>query len=143
VNRRGWAAATLTAILLAACATELDPDVEVPDTGTAPATTEFVATGSTEELLDQLLDEAAGLSEAIVENEGQRDIIARIDVIWEAARPGIEATSPDDVLGFDRTIALMHRGVDRRRPADADRALINLRNLVAAVTNETSPPPSV
>jgi len=34
---------------------------------------------------------------------------------------------------FDRAIELMHNGVDRRRPADADKALTNLRNLIASL----------
>ena len=118
---------------LVGCATEVDPDVPVVATGVSPSTTEFVADGSTAELLDQLLAEAAGLSEAIVANEGQHDTIGRIDVIWAAARPGVESLVPDQLVEFDRTIALLHTGVDRRRPADADKAYNNLRNLVAAV----------
>jgi hypothetical protein len=116
------------------CATEVDPDVPVVDSGAAPSTTEFVADGSTAELLDQLLTEAGGLSEAIVENEGQHDTIGRIDVIWEAARPGVESVAPEQLLEFDRAILLLHTGVDRRRPADADKAYNNLRNLIAALS---------
>ena len=115
------------------CATEVDPDVPVVASGAAPATTEFVAEGSTAELLDQLLAEAAGLSEAIVANEGQHDTIRRIDVIWAAARSGVESVAAEQLLEFDRAVALLHTGVDRRRPADADKAYNNLRNLVAAL----------
>ena len=96
-------------------------------------TTEFVASGSTAELLDQLLAEAGGLSEAIVANEGQQASIERIDEIWEAARPGVEEAVPDGLLEFDRAIVMLHTGVDRRRPADADKAYTNLVQLVAAV----------
>ena len=60
-----------------------------------PTTTEFVAVGSIDELLDQLLAEAAVLSEAIVPNEGQRQaIVERIDVIWAAARPAWRQPRP-------------------------------------------------
>ncbi len=123
----------LAIVTLAGCATEVDPEVAVDPTGASPPTTEFVANGSTAELLDQLLAEAGGLSEAIVANEGQHDIIGRIDVIWAAARPGVESAAPDQLLEFDRAIVMLHTGVDRRRPADADKAYNNLRNLVAAV----------
>ena len=78
---------------LAGCATEVDPEVAVDPTGASPPTTEFVATGSTAELLAQLLAETGGLSEAIVSNEVQHDIIGRIDVIWTAARPGVESAA--------------------------------------------------
>ena len=120
--------------LLGACATEVDPELASPEAGASAApTTEFVATGSTAELLDELLSEAGSLSEAIVDNDGQHVIVARIDVIWEAARPGVEVATEGDVASFERAIALLHRGVDRRHPADADKAYNNLRNLVAAL----------
>ena len=128
-------AATLcvSACALSACATTINPNATTRPPGDSTTTTVFVASGSTSELLGQLVDEAVGLSEAIVENEGQRDIIARIDTLWAAARPGVERAVPDNVVEFDRAIELMHNGVDRRRPADADKALTNLRNLIASL----------
>ena len=91
------------AALLGACATEVDPELASPEAGASAApTTEFVATGSTAELLDELLSEAGSLSEAIVDNDGQHVIVARIDVIWEAARPGVEAATEGDVAAFER-----------------------------------------
>jgi hypothetical protein len=127
------AGVVLTASLLSSCATEVDPDVPTPATDGSTPTTEFVASGSTAELLDQLLAEASGLSEAIVVNEGQHDTIGRIDALWEAARPGVAEAVPDGLLEFERAIALLHNGVDRRRPADADKAYNNLVQLVAAL----------
>ena len=35
-------------------------------------------------------------------------------------------SAPDSLLEFDRAIAMLHTGVDRRRPADADKAYNNL-----------------
>ena len=55
-------------------------------------------------------------------------------MIWEAARPGVEQAGPDSVLEFDQAIELLHTGVDRRRPADADKAYNNLTQLVAALS---------
>jgi len=134
-------AATLcvSACALSACATTIDPNATTLPPGGSTTTTVFVASGSTLELLGQLVDEAVGLSEAIVENEGQRDIVARIDTLWAAARPGVERTVPDNVVEFDRTIELMHNGVDRRRPADADKALTNLRTLIASLPPADDP----
>ena len=59
------------AIVLAGCATEVDPEIAAQSTG-VPSTTEFVAVGTTAELFAQLVAEAGGLSEAIVANHGQR-----------------------------------------------------------------------
>jgi hypothetical protein len=117
---------------LAACSTTVDPDIAVRDTSLATTTTLFIASGSNAELLDELLEEASRLSEAVVANEGQHDIIARIDTIWEAARPGVEYAVPGRLPAFDRAIAMLHTAVDRRRPADADKAYTNLQNLTAA-----------
>jgi hypothetical protein len=122
----------LAAIVLAGCSTEVDPEIAAESTG-VPSTTEFVAVGTTAELFDQLVAEAGGLSEAIVANHGQRTIVGRIDTLWAGARPAVERDAPDILAEFDRTVALMHTGVDRRRPADADKAYTNLVNLLAAL----------
>lgn len=125
---------SIASLALGGCSTTVDPDVTTLAPGATTSTTVFVATGSSAELLDQLLTEATGLSEAIVENEGQRDIVARIDALWDAARPGVEDLVSDSaVLEFDRAIAMMRNAVEVRRPADADKALNNLRNLVASI----------
>ena len=125
-------ATALVAIVLGGCATEVDPEIAAQSTG-VPSTTEFVAVGTTAELFDQLVAEAGGLSEAIVANHGQRTIVGRIDTLWAAARPAVEDEAPDSLVEFERTIALMHTGVDRRRPADADKAYTNLVILLAAL----------
>jgi hypothetical protein len=130
---RALTAASLFGTVLAGCATEVDPEISTAITEASAVTTEFVASGSTAELLDQLLAEAGTLSETIVTNEGQHEVIGRIDVIWVAARPGLERTNPDSVVEFDQAIELLHTGVDRRRPADADKAYNNLTQLVAAL----------
>lgn len=128
------ATAVATATALTACSTTLDSDITTPATGPAPSTTVFAPAGSTAELLDQLVGEAATLSEAIVENQGQRDMMARIDVLWAAVRTDVdEAVSTATLTDFDRTIELLRNSVERRRPADADKAHNNLRTLVAAL----------
>ena len=57
-------------------------------------TTEFVPTGSTGELLDQLGTETAGLSDRLVDNDGQRQALVRIEANWALARPGSPVTAP-------------------------------------------------
>jgi len=123
--------------LIAACSTTLDSGITAPPPGPALSTTVFTPAGSTAAILDQLLDEAATLSEAIVENDGQGNVMARIDALWAAVRPDIdEAVSAAALADFDRTIELLRNGVERRRPADADKAHNNLRTLVAALPEQ-------
>jgi hypothetical protein len=119
--------------LLGACSTEIDPSASTLAPGLTTTTTVFVAEGTTSELLDQLLTDAVGLSETIVENEGDEALVDRLNTIWDAARPGVEEAEPDLIYEFDRAIEMMNSAVERRRHADADKALNNLRNLVAAL----------
>ena len=96
----------------------------------AVTTTVFVPTGSTAELLASIATRIDGLSEQLVDGEGQRDTLARIQAEWAAVRPAIEAEKPALLAGFDAVLAQVQRAVDRRRPADADKAAKNLAVLI-------------
>jgi hypothetical protein len=129
--RRLAVLAALAPLGVAGCAPNTINDAALaPDTTTA--TTVFVPEGTTEDLLDQLVVGAGGLSEAIVQNEGDEALMDRLGAIWAAARPGVVQGSPDLVGEFDMAMELLERGVTRRRPADADKATRNLQTLVAA-----------
>ena len=123
------------AVLAIACVscsqTTVDPDITVPPSA-AVATTVFAPVGATPELLDQLVAESARLSDLIVENEGQQAALARIETLWALVRADIESERADLLPGFESAIGLLRTGVERRRPADADKAHNNLRMLVAA-----------
>ena len=120
-------------VVLGACSTEIDPSATTVAPALATTTVPFVAEGTTAELLDQLLTEAASLSERIVENEGDEALLERINTIWQTARPGVDDAAPNLVAEFDRAMEMMNRAVERRRHADADKALNNMRNLIAAL----------
>jgi hypothetical protein len=96
----------------------------------ATTTTVFVATGSTADLLASIATRIDGLSEQLVEGEGQRDSLARIQAEWAVVRPAIEADKPELLAGFDAVLAQVQRAVERRRPADADKAAKNLTVLI-------------
>jgi hypothetical protein len=123
--------AAALAVTTACAETTIDPDVTArPSVGAT--TTVFAPSGTTAELLDQLLAESGQLSDLIVENEGQRAALARIDAIWALVGTEIATRQEDLLPGFESAIRLLHTGVERRRPADADKAHNNLRTLVAA-----------
>ena len=96
----------------------------------ATTSTVFVPTGSTADLLASIATRIDGLSEQLVEGEGQRDSLARIQAEWAVVRPAIEADKPELLAGFDAVLAQVKRAVDRRRPADADKAAKNLAVLI-------------
>jgi hypothetical protein len=133
---RAAAAAPLALIAvatLAACESTIAPEATSPPPGASSAETAFVAEGTTAELLALLLDDSRRLSETIVDGDGDAELLARIDATWEAAAPGVEEVAPSLVDDFERAIELMHSGVTRRRPADADKASRNLEVLIAEV----------
>jgi hypothetical protein len=114
---------------LAACdSVTYDATATTADRGTT--TTVFTATGSTADLLASIATRIDGLSEQLVDGEGQREALARIQAEWAAARPAIEAQKPELLIGFDAVLAQVQRAVDRRRPADADKAAKNLAVLI-------------
>ncbi|MFV0307396.1 MAG: hypothetical protein ACK5OX_06610 [Desertimonas sp.] len=131
VARRTVALVALVA--LGACAeTTVDTTratVEVD--GSVPPTSTTEPTGTTAELLDRLIDETTALSERVVEDDGETEALARIEALWVAVEPDIEAERPDLLDEFDGAMDYARRAVERRRPADADKASRNLRSLVA------------
>ena len=127
------AAVSVSAVSLLSCAeTTIDPAATTVGPDGAPPSTAFDPTGSTAELLGQLAAETATLSDRIIENEGQREALARIEALWALIRPAIEAEREELVAGFDTVVDLLRRSVERRRPADADKASKNLVALIAA-----------
>ena len=114
---------------MSACATTYDTAATtMPDV----TTTVYVAGGSTDDLLTSMSTEVAALSEKLVESEGQGEALERIEAQWTLVRPVIERERPELLDSFDAAIAQVQRSVERRRPADADKASKNLTTLIAA-----------
>ena len=122
-------AAAVVLVVTSSCSTTFDTSVT-----TLPATTPtvYVPAGSTSELLAAISTEVGSLSERLVEDHGQRDALARIQSQWEVARPDIQRQRPELLEGFDAAIAQVQRSVERRRPADADKASKTIATLIAA-----------
>jgi hypothetical protein len=133
IRRRLLALAIAAALSGAVACTEttVDPGITVPPSAEA-TTTVFAPAGTTAELLDELVAESGRLSDLVVENEGQRTALARIETLWLVVGDDIAAERADLLPGFESAIGLLRTGVERRRPADADKAHNNLRMLVAA-----------
>jgi hypothetical protein len=119
--------------VLAGCATTIEDT-----SGTTTTTTDVVATtlpsGPANELLDRMAERISGLSELVVETGGQatQDRFAEIEALWEAAREEVSATRPELVDDFERVVELCRRAAERRRPAEADKALVYLQPLIEA-----------
>jgi hypothetical protein len=126
------AVAVVALVSLTACAeTTVDTSLTTPLSADV-TTTAFAPSGTTAELLDQLVAESGRLSDLIIANDAEVEALARIETLWSLVGDEVAAERPDLVPGFDSAIGLLRTGVERRRPADADKAYNNLRALAAA-----------
>ncbi len=129
-SRAGAIAGVLLApIGLLACA-DVTYDASATTPPRATTTTTFVPTGTPAELLASIQTSVDALGEQLVAGEGQRQTLARVQAEWAAVRPTIEADHPDLLWDFDSVMAMVARSVERRRPADADKAAKNLAVLI-------------
>ena len=135
-------ALAVTGVLVASCA---DTVVEVEsDSGeinvdgsfeTVPTTT-LPIIGSTGELLTEMSTEMSRLSSEIGDPGDEKATLARIQSIWDLARPDVESTRPELVNGIDITVDMATTAVVRIRPADGDKALKLLDDLVNRYAGE-------
>ncbi len=135
-------ALAVTGALVVSCA---DTVVEVEsDSGeinvdgsfeTVPTTT-LPIVGSTGELLTEMSTEMSRLSSEIGDPGDEKATLARIQSIWDIARPDVESTRPELVNGIDTTVDMARTAVVRIRPADGDKALKLLNDLVDRYAGE-------
>ena len=122
---------TLALGVLVACSpTTYDSSAEtVP---AVDATTSTLPSGTAAELLPLMLAEVQGLPLKVMNAKGDGDAATRIEQLWAAIQPEIEANRPELVSDFEFVVRRTRDAADRNRPADADRAFKNLTSLVEA-----------
>lgn len=123
-------------ISLSSCATTISgsTDTTVP---VATTTTTMVAPqGTVVELINQLIPVADGLGQAVVDGDSTvyKHKLAQVDTIWEVLKPLIVESKIDVLENMQSIIDLFHSAVERKRPADADKALRFLPLVAEAVT---------
>ena len=93
-------------------------------TTTTTSTLPPAPTGDVKELLGDLADLTDGLGQMIVDgdSEGAKARLAQARVIWEVMEPQIRAAGVDLVEEVQSIIDLITTAVERKRPADADKA---------------------
>jgi hypothetical protein len=129
-------AAGLGALLAcSACATTvLEPETSGPRVAAAASVPETVP-AMLGDRLDLLLERGRTLGTAIFDGNG-RQAFALITPLWDASRAPIQAVEPIKVTEMDAQLALMTRAVERKRPADADKATRNLDTLFARLREQ-------
>jgi len=124
----------MAGLLVAGCSPttyDASDETAVPTVSTVPQTTVPISTDPVE-VLPLLLAEVSGLPQRVVDSDGDGAAASRIEAMWAAIKPKVVDERPELVSGFDFVVRRCRAAADRNRPADADRALINLESLVAA-----------
>ncbi len=121
-------------LVLAGCSTTI---VGSADT-TAPVKINVTTTlpiGTAEELLTNILEATNGLGDAIASGDTKTAKLRLNDVLanWEVLKPQIKDSSLDIFSDIERMVGLITSAVERKRPADADKALRYLPLIVAAI----------
>ncbi len=121
-------------LVLAGCSTTI---VGSADT-TAPVKINVTTTlpiGTAEELLTNILEATNGLGDAIASGDTKTAKLRLNDVLanWEVLKPLIKDSSLDIFSDIERMVGLITSAVERKRPADADKALRYLPLIVAAI----------
>jgi hypothetical protein len=115
----------VSATSLSACATEIVGSTQSTIPVVTTTTTLPAPTGDIESLLTQLHTEATGLGQLVVDGKTSEAalIVARADAIWVAIEPQILESKIDIAEDVKRIVNLFHTAAERKRPADADKAV--------------------
>lgn len=120
------ALSVLTVLSAVGCTSRVAEDRDA--TTTAPTTT--LAVGTTEELLTRLVDTVNQISEAIIDSGDQVALLEEAEAVWASVRADVEATDAVAARNMQQMMDLARVAVERKRPADADKATKYIRDVV-------------
>ena len=116
----------LLGIVASSCATVINDTAttEAPADTVPVMVTTTIPSGDITTLMSQLVSTANGLGEAIANRQTNqaRQQASDAQAIWSVLQPQLIDSGIDVVEDIDRMVELMNTAVDRKRPADADKA---------------------
>ena len=127
----GVAAFAALAVLPGCKTTIVDESTESTAPSAASPTTTIPMPATAGARLAEIVELATGLGDLIVDG-GDRAVLDRIDALWAASSAEVGDVEP--ALGREvvHQLALLHLGVERNRPAEADKATQNLTAVLQA-----------
>ena len=127
---------SLCAIALTSCATEITGSTETTVAVATTTTVPVAPTGSIISLLEQLVPVADGLGQAVVDGDSKvfKAKVAQAEAIMAAIEPLIRESKIDVLESVQRVVDLIRSAAERKRPADADKALRFIPLIIEAVT---------
>ena len=135
-NTKRLLSISICVIALTSCATEITGSTESTIAPVSTTTIPVAPTGSIISLLEQLLPVADGLGQAVVDGDSKvfKEKVAQADAIMSALEPLIRESQIDILESVQRIVDLIHTAAERKRPADADKALRFIPLIIDAVT---------
>jgi hypothetical protein len=123
--------------LLSSCATTYNSGATSTTTSPSASTTTTIPRGTTEELFAQLIETGKELGNDIAQGDmtTARLKLADIKAIWIGIQPQIAQATQDLLDDTQRMINMFTTAVERKRPADADKAMRFLPSLISALVN--------
>ena len=127
---------SLCSIALTSCATTITGSTESTVAPVTTTTIPVAPTGSIISLLEQLIPIADGLGQAVVDGDSKvlKEKVAQADAIMLAIEPLIRESKIDVLESVQRVVDLIHTATERKRPADADKALRFIPLIIDAVS---------
>ncbi len=138
ISRSYRFASVVAALTVGACAPTTIVDTSSSTTaatgadGSTPATT--IVDGDP---LDEMVRLTLGLGNEIVNGDSAARL-ATIRELWGTAHPRVDGIDPALGREIDHQLELITTAVERKRPADADKAARNLATVVQAIHSQTS-----
>ena len=135
-NTKRLLSISICVIALTSCATEITGSTESTIAPVSTTTIPVAPTGSIISLLEQLVPVADGLGQAVVDGDSKvfKEKVAQADAIMSAIEPLIRESKIDVLESVQRVVDLIHSAAERKRPADADKALRFIPLIIEAVT---------
>lgn len=113
----------------AATSTTTAPPADTATSAPASAVAGDVAAAVTE--LRSLLD---ALSDAVVDDDADAAaLLTNVDQLWAEIEPTLRADHPEALFPVEQAVLLATTSVERRRPADASKGALILRDLAATL----------
>ena len=140
-------AATVVAVMtISACgSTYVDDELlaesaaATSTTTTPPATTamtapETVPTSDVAAAVTELRSLLDALSDAVVDDDADAAaLLTNVDQLWAEIEPTLRADHPEALFPVEQAVLLATTSVERRRPADASKGALILRDLAATL----------
>lgn len=105
-----------------------------PPTDTATSTPASTVAGDVAAAVTELRSLLDALSDAVVDDDADAAaLLTNVDQLWAEIEPTLRADHPEALFPMEQAVLLATTSVERRRPADASKGALILRDLAATL----------